>query len=180
MNRVDETARRDWLRTASSLPFQVVEVTIQDILKKGGQSVQTARGSASNRCHQKLHVDIDVQLAEYLGLDPEQFVVELLLVGSEINRDSIRLPNGEGSDVAPARPVDDSREGMQGFEVGDELYSFTGGNAPLGKLAPDSFEVGIVLENRLPPRRCGCLVQSGCRVFCPVWSPEPGLGPPPG
>jgi len=101
--------------------------------------------------------------------------VELLLVRSEINCDGVRPPNGEGSDVASARPVDDSREGMQGFEVGDELDSFIGGDAPLGKVAPDSSEFGIVLENRLPPRRCGCLVQSGCRVFCPVRLLSPGM-----
>ena len=64
---------------------------------------------------------------------------------------------------------------MEGFKVGDELDSFVSGNAPLGKMIPDSSEFGIVSENRLPPTGCGCIVEGSGRVPRPAQPLHPGV-----
>ena len=93
-----------------------------------------------------------------------------LLLRREGNRNGFRFPNGEGPDVAPARAVDDSREGMQGLQLGDELDSFVGSHTSLGKLIPDSSEFGVVSENCSPPTGCSGLVEGSSRVFPPTLS----------
>ena len=141
---------------------------MENILEERSQSIQATRRLASNRGQHELDVGVAVQAAEYVRLDTEQFVVKLLLWGGEWNIDRFWFSNGECADVAPARPVDKPRKGVQCLHVGDELDSVIGCYAILGKLIFDPVKFRIGPEHRLSPRSCGGLVKSlGC-LRCPI------------
>ena len=155
-------------RIVGFLPFQRVDMPVENVLEEGGQPVQTARGLASDRGHHELDVAIPVKSAKYVRLDAEQRVVKPLLTGGERNGYGLRISDGESPDIAPPRPVEDARECVQCLDVRDELDSLVDGDAGPSKSMSEPVKFGIVLENRSSPRRCGGLVEGLCGPRCPI------------
>ena len=91
--------------------FESVELGIEDVGQKGGESVGATSRLTADCCHHELHVLLSVATRQYGGDDFEDPVVQTFLHGRERDGDRLRLADGKFPDIAPPRPIDGAAKG---------------------------------------------------------------------
>jgi hypothetical protein len=100
-----------------------------------------------------------MKAGEYVGLNPEKFVMQSLLSRSKRNDYRLRFTYREFAYVPPASPVYYSCESVHGFKVSNDLHTFLIWDVAFGQSGTYSDKFRIVAQNSLTPRRSRSLIK---------------------